>query len=67
MLYVDRYPGRAIPMAANPREPRAVKRLIADATARLDGKKAAAPPPINAVHHTESSLWAKIRRRRGGR
>lgn len=51
-------------MASNPREPKAVKKLIADAAAR----KAAKPskPPINAVHFTSASLWAKIRLRKPG-
>ena len=48
----------------NPREPKAVKKLIADAQARQ--AKKAKTPPINAVHHTASSLWAKIRLRRPG-
>lgn len=49
----------------NPREPKAVKKLIADALAEK-AKRTPPPPPVNAVHHTSASLWAKIRRRRGG-
>lgn len=51
-------------MAKNPREPKAVRKLIADAQARQAKKPK--KPPINAVHHTSASLWAKIRLRGKG-
>jgi hypothetical protein len=52
-------------MAQNPREPKAVKKLLAEAQAR-QAKKKPEKPPINAVHHTSASLWAKIRLRGKG-
>jgi hypothetical protein len=47
------------------REPKNVKRLIEDAQARQARKNPGkpTPPPINAVHTTKPSLWAKFRRR----
>jgi hypothetical protein len=52
-------------MAKNPREPKAVKKLIADAESRKDAKKAK-KPPISAHVHTVSSVWNRIRLRRNG-
>lgn len=52
-------------MASNPREPKAVKKLIADAAARQAAKQPKRPH-VNAVHFTSSSLWAKIRLRKPG-
>lgn len=51
-------------MADSKREPKAVKRLIADAQARIDGKKKPQAPGPEANIHTESSLWSRLRRRR---
>ncbi len=47
----------------NPREPRNVKRLIAESEARLAGKAKPQKPPINAVHETKPKLWAKFWKR----
>lgn len=49
-------------MTRNPREPKAVRALIAKHTKATPQK-----PPVNAVHFTVASLWAKIRLRRPDR
>ena len=52
-------------MAKNPREPKAVKKLISNAEARL-AKKTPVKPPKGAANFTSASLWAKIRLRKPG-
>lgn len=53
-------------MAKNPREPKAAKKLIADAEARKAAKQPK-KPPVSANVHTVSSIWSRIRLRgRGG-
>lgn len=49
----------------NPREPRAVKKLIKEAEERI--AKTAKRPGVDAQLHVEATLWDRIRRRRPGR